>query len=88
MFSISNVLLYWIIDQIIGVNAASQRKLVKQTYEMSISCLRTNYYGIKHLTEALIPILEQSNSARIVNVSSSFGKLKVNTPYISISFRH
>jgi (+)-neomenthol dehydrogenase len=88
MFSISNVLLYWIIDQIIGVNAASQRKLMKQTYEMSISCLRTNYYGIKHLTEALIPILERSNSARIVNVSSSFGKLKVNTPYISISFRH
>ncbi|KAJ6928168.1 hypothetical protein NC651_012000 [Populus alba x Populus x berolinensis] len=63
-------------EDIIGVNAASQRKLVKQTYEMSISCLRTNYYGIKHLTEALIPILEQSNSARIVNVSSSFGKLK------------
>ncbi|KAG6778423.1 hypothetical protein POTOM_018287 [Populus tomentosa] len=40
------------------------------------NCLRTNYYGIKHLTEALIPILERSNSARIVNVSSSLGKLK------------
>nr|XP_034916218.1 (+)-neomenthol dehydrogenase-like [Populus alba] len=64
------------VEDIIGVNAASQRKLLKQTYEMSDSCLRTNYYGIKHLTEALIPILEQSNSARIVNVSSSFGKLK------------
>ncbi|RQO89794.1 hypothetical protein POPTR_004G235600v4 [Populus trichocarpa] len=65
------------VEDIIGVNAASQRKLMKQTYEMSISCLRTNYYGIKHLTEALIPILERSNSARIVNVSSSFGKLKM-----------
>ncbi|XP_011028502.1 PREDICTED: (+)-neomenthol dehydrogenase-like [Populus euphratica] len=64
------------VEDIIGVNAASQRKLMKQTYEMSISCLRTNYFGIKHLTEALITILEQSNSARIVNVSSSFGKLK------------
>ncbi|XP_011028496.1 PREDICTED: (+)-neomenthol dehydrogenase-like isoform X2 [Populus euphratica] len=64
------------VEDIIGVNAASQRKLMKQTYEMSISCLRTNYFGIKQLTEALIPILEQSNSARIVNVSSSFGKLK------------
>ncbi|KAG5229437.1 (+)-neomenthol dehydrogenase [Salix suchowensis] len=61
---------------IIGANAASQRKYMKQTYEMATSCLGTNYYGIMRLTGALIPILEQSNSARIVNVSSSFGKLE------------
>lgn len=85
MFSISNVFLYWSIDQITGPNAVSQKKFVNQTYEITVSCLRTNYYGTKHLTEALIPILEQSSSARIVNVSSTLGKLKVNTPYPSLS---
>ncbi|KAJ7002292.1 (+)-neomenthol dehydrogenase-like [Populus alba x Populus x berolinensis] len=39
---------------------------------------RKNFsYSVEdHLTEALIPILEQSSSARIVNVSSTLGKLK------------
>ncbi|KAG6778425.1 hypothetical protein POTOM_018289 [Populus tomentosa] len=64
------------VEDITGPNAVSQKKFVNQTYEITVSCLRTNYYGTKHLTEALIPILEQSSSARIVNVSSTLGKLK------------
>jgi len=40
-------------------------------------CLETNYYGVKRMTEAFIPLLQLSKSPRIVNVSSSMGKLKV-----------
>ncbi|KAI3937389.1 hypothetical protein MKW92_024977 [Papaver armeniacum] len=36
----------------------------------------TNYYGTKRVTEALLPLLRLSNSARIVNVSSLYGQLK------------
>ncbi|GAB2298929.1 hypothetical protein Dimus_033005 [Dionaea muscipula] len=38
--------------------------------------MKTNYYGVKNVTEALLPLLQQSNSARIVNVSSNLGLLK------------
>ncbi|XP_059661739.1 salutaridine reductase-like [Cornus florida] len=50
-------------------------KLMKQTYEMTQECLKTNYYGTKGVTEALLPLLQLSNSARIVNVSSVNGQL-------------
>ncbi|KAM1584750.1 hypothetical protein ACFX1Z_037699 [Malus domestica] len=62
-------------------NAGSDNEVVKQTYETARDCLKTNYYGdyygVKQLTEALIPLLQKSNSAMIVNVSSSVGKLRV-----------
>ncbi|XP_057966686.1 (+)-neomenthol dehydrogenase-like isoform X1 [Malania oleifera] len=48
-----------------------------ETYESAEVCLKTNYYGAKRMIEAFIPLLQLSNSARIVNVSSSMGKLKV-----------
>ncbi|KAH7864698.1 hypothetical protein Vadar_032751 [Vaccinium darrowii] len=47
-----------------------------QTYEMAKECLETNYYGAKRMIEAFIPLLQLSNSPRIVNVSSSLGQLK------------
>ncbi|XP_057966687.1 (+)-neomenthol dehydrogenase-like isoform X2 [Malania oleifera] len=47
-----------------------------ETYESAEVCLKTNYYGAKRMIEAFIPLLQLSNSARIVNVSSSMGKLK------------
>ncbi|XP_044487535.1 salutaridine reductase-like [Mangifera indica] len=53
------------------------KEIVKQTYESAENCLRTNYYGSKQVTKTLIPLLQQSNSARIVNVSSSLGQLKI-----------
>lgn len=38
--------------------------------------IETNYYGIKKLTEALIPMMKPSVvGARIVNVSSRLGRL-------------
>ncbi|XP_019055208.1 PREDICTED: salutaridine reductase [Nelumbo nucifera] len=42
------------------------------TYDLAEECLKTNYYGTKRVTEALIPLLQLSNSARIINISSSF----------------
>ncbi|KAK2989071.1 hypothetical protein RJ640_018860 [Escallonia rubra] len=52
--------------------------IVEQTYEMAGECLETNYYGTKKVTEALLPLLQLSSSARIVNVSSIFGQLYVS----------
>ncbi|GAB2224167.1 hypothetical protein Drorol1_Dr00004915 [Drosera rotundifolia] len=47
-----------------------------QTYERAEACLNTNYYGVKRMIEAFIPLLELSDSPRIVNVSSRMGLLK------------
>ncbi|KAL7158663.1 hypothetical protein ABFS83_02G159300 [Erythranthe nasuta] len=49
---------------------------MSQTYELAVECFQTNYYGAKRTTEALLPLLHLSQSPRIVNVSSSSGKLK------------
>ncbi|KAF8379462.1 hypothetical protein HHK36_028898 [Tetracentron sinense] len=56
--------------------APDLKQSMRETYELAKECLETNYYGTKRVTEALIPFLQLSNSARIVNVSSSMGKLK------------
>ncbi|XP_022897062.1 (+)-neomenthol dehydrogenase-like [Olea europaea var. sylvestris] len=47
-----------------------------QNYELAEECLKINYYGAKNMVEAFMPLLQLSDSARIVNVSSSSGKLK------------
>uniref|UniRef100_A0A7C9D1R6 Short-chain dehydrogenase/reductase n=1 Tax=Opuntia streptacantha TaxID=393608 RepID=A0A7C9D1R6_OPUST len=49
----------------------------QQTYELAEECIRTNYYGAKRTIEVLLPLLQLSDSPRIVNVSSSLGKLKL-----------
>ncbi|XP_049381051.1 short-chain dehydrogenase/reductase 2b-like [Solanum stenotomum] len=49
---------------------------MKTTYESAKLCLDTNYYGVKNVTEALLPLLQNSPSARIVNVSSLRSELK------------
>jgi (+)-neomenthol dehydrogenase len=52
--------------------------LITQTYEKAEECLNTNYYGVKSVTEALLPLLQLSPAgARIVNVSSLRSELKV-----------
>ncbi|WCJ30883.1 NAD(P)-binding Rossmann-fold superfamily protein [Euphorbia peplus] len=50
-----------------------------ETCELVEECVAINYYGAKRMTEALIPLLQLSNSPRIVNISSSWGKLE-NVP--------
>ncbi|KAL7258667.1 hypothetical protein ACSBR1_004728 [Camellia fascicularis] len=52
------------------------KEVMTQNYELTDECLQTNYYGAKRMIEALIPLLQLSDSPRIVNVSSGMGKLK------------
>ncbi|KAM4107541.1 hypothetical protein ACB094_04G153600 [Castanea mollissima] len=60
----------------VGPNAGAFKKFLQQTYESAVNSLKTNYYGIKHLSKELIPLLQLSKSARIVNISSYLGQLK------------
>ncbi|KAH7556973.1 hypothetical protein JRO89_XS11G0022400 [Xanthoceras sorbifolium] len=50
-------------------------ELLTETYEMAEECLNTNYYGAKRMVEALVSLLQLSDSPRIVNVSSVGGQL-------------
>ncbi|XP_020550645.1 uncharacterized protein LOC105174340 [Sesamum indicum] len=50
-------------------------KMKRTAYELAVECLQVNYYGTKRTTEALLPLLQLSDSPRIVNVSSSMGAL-------------
>uniref|UniRef100_A0A804MCQ3 (+)-neomenthol dehydrogenase n=1 Tax=Zea mays TaxID=4577 RepID=A0A804MCQ3_MAIZE len=45
----------------------------RETYHAAKECLQTNYYGTKHVIEALLPLLKASDDGRIVNISSDFG---------------
>ncbi|WRX08863.1 Short-chain dehydrogenase/reductase SDR - like 3 [Theobroma cacao] len=54
-------------------------EVMTQTSQLSEECLETNYYGAKRMCESLIPLLQKSDSPRIVNVSSFMGRLEVNT---------
>ncbi|KAH9606082.1 hypothetical protein KSS87_019226 [Heliosperma pusillum] len=49
---------------------------MKQTYELAEECLQTNYYGVKRTINAVLPLLQLSDSPRIVNISSDVGLLK------------
>ncbi|KAL2330339.1 hypothetical protein Fmac_017920 [Flemingia macrophylla] len=51
-------------------------KILIEKLEYAEACIRTNYYGAKLMCEALIPLLELSDSPRIVNVSSTLGILE------------
>ncbi|CAD6260191.1 unnamed protein product [Miscanthus lutarioriparius] len=48
----------------------------RETYNAAKEGLQTNYYGTKHVIEALLPLLKASDDGRIVNVSSDFGLLR------------
>ncbi|KAL3517129.1 hypothetical protein ACH5RR_024031 [Cinchona calisaya] len=50
--------------------------VVKESYDATLECLQINYYGAERMVEAFVPLLQLSQSPRIVNVSSSMGKLK------------
>ncbi|KAL6903759.1 hypothetical protein ACP4OV_004572 [Aristida adscensionis] len=67
-------------EQFSGMDALSRVQWMlrnsQQTNDAAKAGLQTNYYGTKHVTEALLPLLRSSSDARIVNVSSSFGLLR------------
>ncbi|XP_047980787.1 (-)-isopiperitenone reductase-like [Salvia hispanica] len=46
-----------------------------QTYEAAEEVMQANFYGVKRVTEAFIPLLQLSDSPTIVNVSSLSGHL-------------
>lgn len=52
-------------------------KVMTETPELAEECLQTNHYGAKRMSESLIPFLQLSDSPRIINVSSTGGKLEV-----------
>ncbi|KAL1827280.1 hypothetical protein ACET3Z_005692 [Daucus carota] len=51
-------------------------EIVTDTDELAEECIQTNYYGAKRMIEALIPLLQLSDSPKIANVSSFMGKLQ------------
>lgn len=53
------------------------KKSFHETYEMAEDTIKTNFLGTKCVVEALLPLLQLSNSWRIVNVSSIIGQLKL-----------
>ncbi|XP_031277431.1 (+)-neomenthol dehydrogenase-like [Pistacia vera] len=55
---------------------ANWNELASQTSEAAEEGLNTNYYGAKRMFEGLVPLLQLSDSPRIVNVSSLLGLLK------------
>uniref|UniRef100_A0ACD5YBE5 Uncharacterized protein n=1 Tax=Avena sativa TaxID=4498 RepID=A0ACD5YBE5_AVESA len=60
-----------------GRAASLLKDVFQNTYDVTMNCLDTNYYGYKRVTEALLPLLKLSTSgARIVNASSLASELK------------
>ncbi|KAL6903762.1 hypothetical protein ACP4OV_004575 [Aristida adscensionis] len=49
----------------------------RETYDAAKKGQQTNYYGTKHVIEALMPLLQGSSDGRIVNVSSDYGLLRL-----------
>jgi (+)-neomenthol dehydrogenase len=54
------------------------RRATTQTCELAKECIQINYYGAKTTFEYLLPLLQLSDSPRVVNVSSFLGKIEVS----------
>ncbi|KAM3698672.1 hypothetical protein ACB094_06G208300 [Castanea mollissima] len=67
-------------NAVVQETPSTEPKKPIQTYESVKACVETNYYGAKKTAEALIPLLQLSDSPRIVNVSSSAAKFVVDIP--------
>ncbi|KAI3710871.1 hypothetical protein L2E82_40666 [Cichorium intybus] len=63
-------------SEVLDEKAKQSTKVITQTFEGAKNCLETNYYGAKHVTQALLTLLLKSTSPRIVNVSSKLGQLE------------
>ncbi|RXI08025.1 hypothetical protein DVH24_014591, partial [Malus domestica] len=50
-------------------------EIATPNYELGEKCLETNYHGTKRVIEALLPLLQLSDSPRLVIVSSYVGQL-------------
>ncbi|KAG9144925.1 hypothetical protein Leryth_026355 [Lithospermum erythrorhizon] len=72
-----------IVDQYSLITSSKQgpqfinwHKVSAQSFDLVKECIDTNYYGAKRMVEAFLPLLQSSDSPRIVNISSLTGKLK------------
>ncbi len=64
-------------------NAAIASTEIGDTFEDAKSLLDTNYFGVKNVTKALLPLARNTPGGfRVVVVSSSVGQLKVTTNWI------
>ncbi|XP_066347827.1 (+)-neomenthol dehydrogenase-like [Miscanthus floridulus] len=52
------------------------RKQSRPTSDAAKAGIQTNYYGMKKVTETLLPLLQASSDGGVVNVSSDFGLLR------------
>ncbi|KAJ8441539.1 hypothetical protein Cgig2_026340 [Carnegiea gigantea] len=59
-----------------GFDTPEACEMITLSYELAEECIKTNYYGAKATSETLLPLLQLSDSPRIVIVSSSVGQLK------------
>ncbi|KAG5563157.1 hypothetical protein RHGRI_005795 [Rhododendron griersonianum] len=64
-------------DLVGGPDSKLKQEMFKKDFGVAEACLKTNYYGVKLVTEELIPLLQLSESPRIVNISATMGKLKL-----------
>ncbi|KAM3388232.1 hypothetical protein ACQJBY_010796 [Aegilops geniculata] len=51
-------------------------KNAREPIDSAKNSVQTNYYGTKHVIEALLPLLQASSEGRMVNVSSNYGLLR------------
>ncbi|RZC57492.1 hypothetical protein C5167_004799 [Papaver somniferum] len=57
-------------------NKPNLKEVITETYELAEQCVQKNYFGVKSVTRALIPLLQLSGSQKIVNVTSTMGMLE------------
>ncbi|XP_045800284.1 (+)-neomenthol dehydrogenase-like isoform X2 [Trifolium pratense] len=61
---------------ILALSDDELRRAATETYELAKECIQINYYGAKTTFEYLLPLLQLSDSPRVVNVSSALGKIE------------
>ncbi|KAG6393631.1 hypothetical protein SASPL_147875 [Salvia splendens] len=73
---------FGVVDILINNAAVSFNELYENSVEQAETVVRTNFYGPKMLTEALLPLFRrQTTAARILNISSRLGLLnKLKNP--------
>lgn len=62
------------------------RRTMTQSYESAKECLEINYHGAKRTFECLLPLLQLSDSPRVVNVSATLGKIEVIQLFFYVLF--
>jgi (+)-neomenthol dehydrogenase len=56
---------------------------INETVDGAKEGVKTDYYGTKHVIEALLPLLQSSSDGRLVNVSSDAGLLTASSDHQS-----